>query len=212
MHPRIETWLAYLDETATSVDRDRLRAHLDGCPACRALVEDARRMTAALEGDRLLAPSEAAREVALRALPSSRPAGVALPGWAAGLRERIARVVFDSIAHPREAFAGTRSAGLARRVRFESGGVELDALVEPHGDRRRLTAQVLRLRGGARPAADAPWIVTVGDRPVAEGRTDGSGELSREIAAGGEIRIRVSASPGELTLFRIPDPPVRPDR
>jgi hypothetical protein len=37
-----------------------------------------------------------------------------------------------------------------------------------------------------------------------EGRTDESGELSREIGGAGEIQIRVAAAAGELTVFRIP--------
>lgn len=209
MHPRIEAWLAFVDERARGVDRDKLRTHLEGCPACRALVEDARRMRAALESDRLLAPSAAAREAAFRAFRPA-PAAPPLPDWARGLPERAARLVFDSLAESGPAFAGARSAGLARRVRFESGGLELDALIEPHGDRRRLTAQVLRLQAEAQPVAAAAWVVSVGERTEGEGRTDESGELSREIEGGGEIQIRVAAAPGELTVFRIP--PVDPLR
>jgi hypothetical protein len=203
VHPRIEAWLAFVDDRDASVDRDRLRAHLESCPDCRALAEDARRMRAALESDRLLAPSAAAREAAFRAF---RPAPTAprLPDWTRGLPERAADLVFDSFAESGPAFAGARSAGLARRVRFESGGLELDALIEPHGDRRRLTAQVLRLNGAARPVASAAWVVSVGERVEGEGRTDESGELSREIAGAGEIQIRVAAAAGELTVFRIP--------
>jgi hypothetical protein len=168
-------------------------------------VDDARRMRAALENDRLLAPSPSARDAALRAFRPVRTAPL-LPDWARGLPERAAALVFDSFAGAGSgtAFAGARSAGLARRLRFESGGVELDALIEPRGDGRRLTAQVLRLSGTARPIASARWVVSVGDRVEGEGRTDASGELAREVAGAGEIQIRVAASAGRLTVFRIP--------
>lgn len=207
MHPRIEVWLVFVDADAPGADRERLQAHLDGCPACRRLVDDARRLRAALENDRLLAPSPSAREAALRAFRPSRVAPP-LPEWAQGLPEHAAALVFDSFAGAGAgsgtAFAGARSAGLARRLRFESGGVELDALIEPHGDRRRLTAQVLQQNGAARPVASAPWVVSVGELVEGEGRTDASGELAREIAGAGEIQIRVAVSAGRLTVFRIP--------
>jgi hypothetical protein len=203
VHPRIETWLAFVDERTEGADRDRLQAHLESCPECRAVVAGARRMRDALESDRLLAPSAAARDAALRAFRRTG-AAPSLPDWARGLRERAARLVFDSFAQAGTAFAGARSAGLARRVRFESAGVELDALVEPLGDGRRLTAQVLNLRGGATPVASAPWILSVDDRVAGEGRTDESGELVHEIDSGGEIHVRVAVRPGELAVFRIP--------
>lgn len=215
MHPRIEIWLAFLDESAEGVNRDRLQAHLEGCPTCRAVVDDARRMTQALGTDRLLAPSAAARDAALRAFRPS-PRAPALPEWAARLRERVARLVFDSFANPREAFAGARSAGIAHRVRFESAGLELDALVEPRGDRRRLTAQLLRLGREVSPVASAAWIVSVGERLEGEGRTDESGELSHDVPPAGEIQIRIAAGPDDLAVFRIPDrppdPPSEPSR
>ncbi|HMB69986.1 MAG TPA: zf-HC2 domain-containing protein [bacterium] len=203
MHPRIEAWLAFVDESAEGAERDRLQEHLESCARCRVLVEDARRMRSALQNDRLLAPSPAARDAALRAFHPARSTPP-LPDWAQGLRERAARLVFDSHAASGAAFAGARSAGLARRVRFESAGVELDALIEPLGDGRRLTGQVLTLRESARPAASAPWIISVDDRVDGEGRTDESGELVCEIAGGGEIHVRVAVRPGELAVFRIP--------
>jgi hypothetical protein len=136
---------------------------------------------------------------AFRPRPETAPG----PAWARGLPERLARLLFDTLASPGAAFAGARATAAARRLRFQSNGCELDVLLENEGDRLRLTAQLLSTGPVIAPIAAARFVVNVGGRIAAEGETDGDGELACTASAGGEVEIRLAAA-GELLVFRIP--------
>ncbi len=210
MHPGFAEWVEFQEGTLADDRRRAFQAHLDeGCSACESQRADVARLLEALEGDRLLEPSPAAVRAAHAAL---RPRTVAdlRPGWARGLREALAGLVFDSFARPQAAFAGARSASVARRLRYESGGVELDLLVESEGDVRRITGQLLRLGTPARPMARAPFAVFGAGEFVSEGKTDERGEFSAPVDVPGEVEVRV-ADGGRLVTFRIPEPFFRAD-
>ena len=202
MRPTQDDWIRLVEGRCTESERSRLEAILETeSDDLRALVADYRLLIDAMGTDRLLDPPESSVHSVLRAIrPEASPE---LPGWAAGLREALARLVFDSFGEP--AFAGARSAGVARRLRFESDGVELDVLIEQEGDRRRLSGQVLELGPDPEPRADAPYVVLTALGPEREGETDAHGELGCELAGGGEIEIRLAVS-GRLLVFRIPEP------
>jgi anti-sigma factor RsiW len=203
VHPEFESWVERIQGSLSASDRESLEAHLAACSECRELERDVRRVLEALASDRLLEPSPAALRAVLRAI---RPARESAPGpaWARGLPERMARLLFDTLATPELAFAGARIAAAARRLRFEANGLELDVLVETDGDRHRLTAQLLSSGPEIAPVAGSRFLIVVGGRVEAEGETDADGELACSVAGAGELEIRLAAC-GTLAVFRVPE-------
>ncbi|MEZ5064122.1 MAG: hypothetical protein R3B81_05270 [bacterium] len=198
-----DLWLRYVLKDTSDGENEAIRARLEAQDA-EAVAEIRRweRVLAGLGADRLLEPSQAVVEAVYRVF---RTSGNILPDWVRGLRERAARLVFDSLAAPEAAFAGARSASIARRLRYETDGLELDLLVESEGDRRRLAAQLLLLGNPPRPLDDARWLLLSDGRLAATGSTDERGELVVETERGGEVELRV-AHGGALVTFHVPEP------
>ncbi|MCA9753846.1 MAG: hypothetical protein KC591_16735 [Gemmatimonadetes bacterium] len=198
-----DLWLRYVLKDTSDGENEAIRARLEAQDA-EAVTEIRRweRVLAGLGADRLLEPSQAVVEAVYRVF---RASGNVLPDWVRGLRERAARLVFDSLAAPEAAFAGARSASIARRLRYETDGLELDLLVESEGDRRRLAAQLLLLGTPPRPLDDARWLLLSDGRLAATGSTDERGELVAETERGGEVELRV-AHGGALVTFHVPEP------
>ncbi|MBZ0267785.1 hypothetical protein K8I85_06485 [bacterium] len=203
MHLKVESILARMDPRGAFDLTAEERAHLDTCTPCRALEARLKRFASAVGDGRLLDPGWSAVR-AVERLVGREPLGAGLPAWARSLPERIAELVHDTLASPQAAFAGARSGGAARRLRFEAQDVELDVLVEASGDRRHVTAQLLQLAGDAAPMSAVNYLVSAGGSLAATGTTDEHGVLVSEVDRDGEIEIRL-ARPGCLALFRIPD-------
>ena len=202
-HPHSTRWIAFVEGSLANADRLELQSHLAACETCRADEQGIRRVMNALASSELPEPSDAALRKALRSFRASHlPAGI--PEHVRKLAQRIVDVVFDSSAYPERAFAGARSGGLARRLRFEAEALELDVLVEAHGDRRRVIAQLLALQVDVHPIADIDFWVSVGTQLVATGITDDQGGLVVEVGSPGEIEILLVAG-GSLASFRIPE-------
>ena len=200
---RFENWVGLAEGRVGAEERRRLEELLSHAPPEeRRIVEELREIFAAMAADTLLAPPRESVEAVVRAR-RPKAAFATLPDWARSLRNAVSRIVFDSFAHPEAAFAGARTAGVARRVLFEARDVELDVLVEVDGDRRRLTAQLLRLRGEPTPLSEARWIVTTNGRIEAVGETNEHGEFVQVVGPGAtEIRVAVGA---DLITFSIPE-------
>jgi hypothetical protein len=201
VHPDVAAWIERIQGSASPSTAERLEAHLAACPTCREIERDLRRVMEAMAADRLLEPSPGAVRAVLNAFRPRRD--VPSPGWARGLPERIARVLFDTLAAPQQAFAGARAAAAARRLRFESDALELDALLESEGDRLRLTAQLLTTADPVAPVPGARFLVAVGGRVEAEGVTDADGELACLVPPGDDVELRLAAG-GSLCVFRVP--------
>jgi hypothetical protein len=203
MHPRFEDWIELIEGSVAGAARHRLEEHLAECDECCKREREIRDMLETMVADRLLEPSPAALSSVFEAL---RPSGfkLTLPGWARGLRERLARPAFDTLENRQEAFAGARSSSVARRLRFNEGRLELDILVEAEGDRRRLTAQLLSLGEEPQPLVGARFLVSASGTIEADGETDAHGGFLREVAAPGDIEVRVATEDG-LVVFTIPD-------
>jgi hypothetical protein len=200
---RLEKWVALAEGRVDAAERRRLEALLaQASDAERALVAELRELFAAISSDFLLDPSRESIEAVLRSF-RQKASPAQLPPGAVTLRDAVSTLVFDSFAHPEAAFAGARSAGVARRVLFEAHGVELDVLVETDGDRRRLTAQLLRTGPEPTPLSEARWIVTTAGRIDAEGETDAYGEFVQTVGPG-ETEIRVAVD-RDLIVFSIPE-------
>lgn len=205
MHPRFDEWVAFLEGTLEEPERAAIEAHrARGCEQCARKEAETRSLLQALNDDRLLTPSPAALRAALDAHRAA-PASAALPGWAASLKETLATLVFDSFAQPQAAFAGARSASVARRLCYQTDGVELDVLVEREGDVRRLTGQMLTLGEPPRPLVNARFVVLRGGRLDGESATNERGEFQHVLEAPGEVEIRVQRL-AQLVTFRIPEP------
>jgi hypothetical protein len=199
-----EAWLRFVLEESPAGERKHLQALLDaGDPGAEEEVRRWRQLLATMAEDSLLTPPDSTVEAAVRAFRRVRSTAGAEAGE--GLLERVARLVFDSLAAPEAAFAGARSAASARRLRFEGGGLELDLLVEPEGDIRRLTAQLLVLEPSPAPLADARWVVLAAGVPAGEGETDDRGELVATLARSGSLEVRI-AHGDRIVVFRVPDP------
>ena len=206
-----EDWLRLALDEVSAEERQQLQRILeggDGSPPARAEAQAAaaelerwRTLLARMASDRLLEPSSSAFDAALAAY---QPAPARLPKWARDLAERLANVVFDSLAAPEAAFAGARSGLSARRVRFESKGLELDLLVEATGDTRRLTGQLLRLGATPEAHAGARWLVLNAGQLETDGETDEHGEFSVTLSSAGPLEIR-AVHGDSLVAFRLPE-------
>jgi hypothetical protein len=203
MHPRTDEWIEYAFGRLSDGARKGLERHLaEGCEACARQAKELRHLHETISADRLLSPSEPARQAVLRAFRRSEGVSL-LPDWARSLEQSVARVVFDSFRSDL-AFAGARASTAARRVRFEADRLELDVLVESEGDLRRITAQLLLLDPKPAPVSAARYLVMAGGHLEAEGATDVHGELVRELRTPGEIEIRLVMGK-QVAVFRIPD-------
>jgi anti-sigma factor RsiW len=203
VHHTFESLIELIEGAVSDTTRRHLEEHLAACGTCRERMQEIRRVLEALASDRLIEPSGASIDIALRALHPM--AVVEPPRWAKGLPERLARVVFDSFVNPQQAFAGARTVSIARRLRFEIDQIELDALVEVEGDSRRLTGQVLSLSETPEPVEGAPFSVLAAGAVVAEGETSSHGEIVMESAPAGEFEIRLGAK-GRVYVFGVSDP------
>lgn len=204
MHPTERQLIAFVLAEAGDEDRLKIERHLAGdCPACGEIVSRTREIVALMQSDRTPEPPDAwvRRAVAL-GRPSWRERVVA---WCGNLREELGRVVFDSFATPELAPAGIRNVETERRMRFESGDVELDVRVEPVGRGGLVTGQLLLLGESPRPLAEARYLLTAGTAEAVSGMTDDFGEFSEEIPDLANLRIRVVCG-DRLAAFEIPEP------
>lgn len=207
-----EDWLRLALDDVLPAERQELQRILRGgggspsakaeAQAAEAELERWRTILARMASDRLLEPSSSALEAVLAAY---QPAPARLPKWARDLAEQLANVVFDSLATPQAPFAGARSASAARRVRFETNGLELDLLIEATGDTRRLTGQLLRLGDTPEAHASARWLLLNGGRFEVDGETDEHGEFSATLSSVGPLEIR-AVHGRALVSFRLPEP------
>ena len=115
-------------------------------------------------------------------------------------------MVFDSFATPGLAPAGVRSTDIERRLRFESGDVELDVRVEPVGRGGEVTGQLVDLSGEPTPLANARFLLTAGAADPVEGETDDFGEFTVKIPDLTDLQIRVVRG-DRVAFFRIPGAP-----
>lgn len=207
MHPSDRRLIDYLLEDDRSVARRNVERHLQGrgaCEPCRGRLRAYEQLFATLRGDRDPEPPATWVERAIRL----RAAGGVLErvrAWCAGRREALARLVFDSAGPADVALAGTRHVQSGRRVRFESGSLELDLQAEPDGRGGTVTGQLVLLAPRVVPLVGARLLVTVGDVECVEATTDELGEFTVNVSRTGDLRVRVLAD-GELTLFAVPDP------
>lgn len=205
-HPSEETILADALARAEGREGDAAFAlHRASCPACAARDAEIGGILEALAHDRTPEPPVLWVERAIQAFPRDGQ-GERLRAWGRGLREEIARLVFDSFDPGDAALAGVRQIGSGRRVRFESQELELDLQIESEGRGAKLIGQVLRLVPDVEPLAGARLFVSAGTRDGFETTTDDLGEFSIEGAGAAPMTVRVAA--GErIVLFRVPDAP-----
>jgi len=205
IHPDAERWIPFVGGNLGDAERRSLAAHLGSCAVCRQSEAAVRRMLAALQAGPLEEPPLGARERARAAFSAPElPAG--LPDWTRSVARRFVRLVSDTLADPHLAFAGTRGATEARRLRFEADDVELDVMVETRGDRRRVTAQLLSGRERLSPIASASYFVSAAHRLAVVGVTDAAGQILCETFEHGPIEILV-VQPHQLSRFVIPEVP-----
>jgi hypothetical protein len=205
-----DLWLRWALDECDATEREAVRTALEGGdPEAVLETERWRRFLDLIVGDRLLTPPEALVQAAVRSFRAGETPA-ALPAWARDLVARASRLVFDSFASPGAAFAGARSAQVARRLRFEQDGLELDLLVEASGDTRRLAGQLLELGASPVPLAAARWLALTAGTVEAIGTTDARGEFVAELRRPGPAELGVSR--GEtLVVFRVPEPDLPSD-
>jgi len=206
MHPSEKQLIDFALAEAGESGARRIERHLaeDACRACAEIVDGYRDLFLLMQEDRTPEPPAAWVE---RAIALGRPSWLArVREWCVGLTEEAARVVFDSFAAPGLAPAGVRSADTERRLRFESGDVELDVRVEPAGRGGVVTGQLVDIAGDPTPLANARYLLTAGAADPVEGETDDFGEFSRRIPDLTDLQIRVMRG-DRVALFRIPGAP-----
>lgn len=205
MHPTEKQLIDFALAEAGEEDARRIERHLaDRCDACTEIITTYRELLLLMQEDRTPEPPAVWVE---RAIALGRPSWLArIREWCAGLREEVGRVVFDSFAAPGLAAAGVRSTETERRLRFESGNVELDVRVEPVGRGGVVTGQLIDLEGEARPLPHARYLITAGAADPVEGETDDFGEFSERVPDLADVRIRVVKG-DRVASFRIPGAP-----
>ncbi len=135
-HLDTPTALDYLEGRLAGSGRDAVEAHIgEPCPTCRERVRALGALMSAMRADRTPEVPAFLRE---RALSVFVPAAHRAP--AGGLLERLAEILFDSLAAPIPATA-RRSVGEARRLRYALDGVVLEMEIEVE------TASLRTLRG-----------------------------------------------------------------
>jgi hypothetical protein len=207
MHPTERDLIDFaLGETGAK-DRARIERHLaERCAGCSRRVEEYRELFEAMRTDRMAEPPSAwvERAVALRRSGSWLEK---VREWCRGSAEELGRVAFDSFAVPGLAPAGVRSVDMERRLRFESGDVELDVRVEPRGRGGIVTGQLVELGREPRPLAGARYLITAGTLESAVGVADDFGEFTVEMPQLEKLVIRV-ARPDRVATFEIPGVPL----
>jgi hypothetical protein len=195
----------HLDGRAASQVGRRVVEHLAGCPDCSAAFSRLEQMMGVMRADRSPEPpaSILARTIALFDREPARSAPELMP-WLSGLRQVLGRLVFDSLADP--AFAGARGArgGVARRLRFEAQGCELDLAVERRQGRFRLLGQVAQTSGSATKTLVAtPVRLFLGQEQVVETTTDDLGEFACQVSTLENMTLAVLVPP-EAVIFALP--------
>lgn len=203
MHPTDPQMVRFLLEGESARGYAAVAAHVEGCSGCAKRLREYEWLVQTMRSDRTPDPPAEWVERAIRIF-HRRDLEKRIRAWCAGLREELARLVGDSAGAPELAWAGTRNVAGARRVRFESGRVELDLQIEPMASGGTLTGQLSRLGPEPRPLANVRLLVTAAGREMVEGETDDLGEFSLEVGHVREIALRVMDE-GRLTVFSIPD-------
>jgi hypothetical protein len=187
-HPRF-TALADLADGTAAVTTAKAR-HVTECASCTTVVEKLRDVMGVLRAGAASEPPAAWLRRAVR-IPAAARRAMALEG----VREFLARLVYDSLAAPAPAHAMRGAA--VRHVLFSAGPFELD--LRRDGDTLRGT---LVPEGDAAPPAGFRVRLVRVARTVAEARTDARGRFTlrapRSRAAapdlvieGEGVRIRV---------------------
>ncbi|MBZ0269057.1 hypothetical protein K8I85_12935 [bacterium] len=207
MHPTDEQLIEFLDASRTT----RVRRHLEGgCADCAKRLEGFRALVTSMRGDRDADPPAEwiHRAIALRAREPLAAVRGKLVAWASGLREEIARVLSDSRALPGDfALAGVRSVGNARRLRFESGAVELDLQIEPELGTAVVTGQFVTAASEPEPIGAASFLVVAGEGDPIEGITDRLGEFSIDTPEGADLQLRLRYDDRIVRFDVPPEPP-----
>ncbi|HMB70103.1 MAG TPA: hypothetical protein VKU85_12360 [bacterium] len=206
MHPSEKQLIDFALAESDENEAGRVRKHVEGeaCRTCSEAVESYRDLFLLMREDRTPEPPAAWVE---RAIALGRPSRLArVRDWCAGLAEEAARMVFDSFGSPGLAPAGVRSADTERRLRFESGGIELDVRMEPAGRGGVVTGQLVDISGDPEPLAGARYLLTAGAADPVEGETDELGEFSEQIPDLTDLQIRVMRD-DRVAFFRIPGAP-----
>lgn len=205
MHPSEKQLIEFALAEAGGQDARKVERHLaEDCAACAEIVSGYRDLLLLMREDRTPEPPAAWVQ---RAIALGRPSWIArIREWCAGLREEAGRVVFDSFADPGLALTGVRSTDVERRLRFESGDLELDIRVEPVGRGGILTGQLVDIRGDVGPLTHARYLLTSGTADPVEGETDDFGEFSERVPDLTDLQIRVVRG-RRFASFRIPEAP-----
>lgn len=211
MHPTDEALIGWvLGEEGEAADE--VRRHVAGpCPACAERAREIGELVTTMRSDRDPEPPTA---WVRRAVSLHRRVGavVGLLGrirrWGGGLLEEAARLVADS-GTPELAPAGLRSSEVSRRLRFETGDVELDVELEAVAGGVRLTGQFAILRPEPAPLADARYLLVAGGGVWRDGETDSLGEfdtrLDTRLDELADLHVRVIHR-GRVIVFEVPEP------
>lgn len=207
MHPTDEELIAWaLGEDAGGT----VARHLAGtCPECAARARQVETLLAALRSDR--DPDAPAAWVArATAIPDhvslAKELLERLRRWGRGLAEEAASLVADSAAL---APAGVRTAGAARRLRFEAGDVELDLEIEPASGFVRVTGQFAALAPEPRPLARGRFLLVTSSGVWRDGITDALGEFDDRLTDANDLQVRLDHD-GRILSFEVPQ--ARPPR
>jgi hypothetical protein len=172
------------------------------CSICEGRLQEVERVVRAMAADRTPEPPAAWVDRAIALFP--KPSFAArLEEFGRGLAAEAGRLVFSSAASGLPAFAGARGSSTVRRLRFETGNLELDLQIEGSGRGGSLLGQLLSLEDPVSPCAGARLLATSGVTHFAEAVSDELGEFSLSLPDFADLRLRVSAE-NRLFVFEVP--------
>ncbi len=189
-HLDTATALDYLEGRLAGTGRDAVEAHLgEPCATCRERVRALGALMGAMRADRTPEVPAFLHERALGVFVPAAPRA-----RATGLLERMAELLFDSLATPLSAPA-RRSVGEARRLRYALGAGMLELEIESES----ASTTTLRGRFDHPDAALGTLEARVGDE-VREVAFDADGAFVIAGVPAGRIALVVSAPDGRWQL------------
>jgi len=208
VHPTDEQLINFLVGGPVAPDDQDIREHLDReCPMCNGRAGRFRDLIQELRTDRDPEPPAewVRRAIALGAPEPLSVLADRIRGFCGGLVEEAARLVRDTAATPGSLALGLRGE-TARRLGFETEGLELDLAIDPRPGGASVTGQVVSLEGSPAGAPDVRVLLAAEPDGAWEATTDPGGEFSVEVIRPWPLRMYVALD-DRLVLFDIPTPP-----
>lgn len=198
-HYEITQWVDYARGLVDPAAAAEMRTHLDGCPACAAIVRRFAMVAPVVQSDEQLEPPAHLLHFARAAFSLHKPEAVL------SLPQLAARLVFNSL--DAAMAAGTRSLSeeASRQTLFEAGefSVHLRFEQSTRAARVSLVGQIANRRSPEPPMSHVPVLLTRGRTVVARSMSNEFGEFQVEYEPHAALQLQIPVSAGRQAI-RLP--------